>query len=85
MPALHQSQEEACTREALVVQQLQARSLRLLPEQLARVDDTCPATVSREDLIEFMASPPSDFWGGYAMACYVMRTQLAAVTGREFF
>lgn len=85
MPALHQPQEEACTREALVVQQLQARSLQLPPDQLARVDDMCPATVSREDLIEFMAAPPNDFWGGYAMACYVMRTQLAAVTGREFF
>lgn len=81
----HHNHDPFSQREALVVQQLQAQSLQLPPDELARVDDMCPATVCREDLIEFMACPPNDFWAGYAMACYVMRTQLAAVTGREFF
>lgn len=86
MQAPHHIQGAAANqREALVVQRLQERSLQLTPSELARVDDMCPATVSREDLIEFMATAPNDFWAGFSMACYLMRTQLAAVTGREFF
>lgn len=72
-------------REALVLQQIQEQSLQLPPDQLARIDDMCPATVmTRAELTEFLAAPPSDFWAGYGLACWVMRTQISAVSGREF-
>lgn len=72
-------------REALVLQQMQEQSLRLPPNQLARLDDMCPATVmTRGELIEFLAAPPSDFWAGYGLACWVMRTQIATASGRDF-
>lgn len=81
MQAIHTQKE----RETLVLQQIQEQSLRLPPDQLARLDDMCPATtLSRDELVDFLAAPPSDFWAGYGLACWVMRTQIAAVSGRDF-
>lgn len=64
---------------AAVFQQLQLQALdALTPGDRARVEDLCPAICTPEELEKFIKDPPSDWWQGYAMACAVIRAELAA-------
>lgn len=66
-------------------QRLQTEALAALsPGDRARIEDLSPGIACREELVSLLKSPPSDWWSGYVAACFVMRTEIAAMTGREF-
>jgi hypothetical protein len=71
--------------ELELFQRLQAQALDALsPGDRARIEDLCPATACREELVSLLMSPPSAWWSGYVAACLVMQTEIASLTGREF-
>ena len=47
-------------------------------------DDTLPDSAPRAEVVELMASAPSDFALGLMYGKFTMRLELEAVTGREF-
>lgn len=75
------------TTEELVVQACfsQIQSLRdTHPEYFAYFEDVDPDVASRADLLDLIASAPTDAVKFFLLGKFTMRMAIAAVTGREF-
>lgn len=88
MQTLHTAEKEkvsaAHQREALVVQNSLAEALRIGDQELIGVDSLDPINCSRQELIEALDHAPSQWWRGFYTSALMTRTQIAAVSGRDF-
>lgn len=54
------------------------------PSWFAKYEDSFPDTAARDEVVELMRTAPDQFSLGVMYGKYLMRQEIAAMTGREF-
>lgn len=79
--------KQAASREQVILARAQAQWAALRasdPEFFAYMEDANPMLASRAELLDLMDRAPSDAVFMYLFANFLMRLEIAAITGREF-